>query len=277
GPLPPDQQRPGARHLRRRHVLCAAGDFPGGRGGGFPLRAVRESWQGQCRSLPPAFLPGGAIDIVGEQLRRTIAKDQNTLGLAAIVGFLFSLWWANSGIKSLFDALNIVHRENEKRGFFASNGLSLLFTIGLLIAIAVAVGAAIWVSSWLQNRSLLVVWPVSIVGVAALWAALTFAIALLYRFRPSCSDISWRWISWGSALAALGWLCLSVALSRYAANFGSFDKTYGSLGAAVGFMTWIWLSTVVILCGEEINEILEGEMKPEPPSVPLRLPGRIPP
>ena len=74
-----------------------------------------------------------------------------------------------------------------------------------------------------------------------------------YRAEPT-----WRWISWGSALAALLWLVASVLFSWYAANFGSYNKTYGSLGAVIGFMVWIWLSTVVILLGAEIDAIIDA-------------------
>src|ERR1700746_796064 len=67
----------------------------------------------------------------------------------------------------------------------------------------------------------------------------------------------WRWVTWGSAFAAIAWLAVSILFSWYAANFGSYNKTYGSLGAAVGFMTWIWISLIVILSGAA----LDGEME----------------
>ena len=90
-------------------------------------------------------------------------------------------------------------------------------------------------------------------------------------------DIPWRWISWGSATAALVWLIASMAFSWYAANFGTFNKTYGSLGAGIGFMTWIWISAIVILIGEEVNEILDAARKPEKEAGkahPLGVPGK---
>jgi membrane protein len=99
-------------------------------------------------------------------------------------------------------------------------------------------------------------WPV-------LWVVLTFAIAVLYRFGPGCNDIPWRWLTWGSGLAAFGWLVASMAFSYYAANYGTYNKTYGSLGAGIGFMTWIWISVMVILMGQELNEIIDAAAKPE--------------
>src|SRR5262249_27206547 len=95
-------------------------------------------------------------------------------------------------------------------------------------------------------------WPVLFVGA-------TFAIAVLYCYGPSRRQAKWRWITWGSALAAAAWIGLSLLFSWYAANFGSYNKTYGSLGAVVGFMTWIWISTIVILIGAELDAEIEHQ------------------
>ena len=95
-------------------------------------------------------------------------------------------------------------------------------------------------------------WPV-------LFLVVTFALALIYRYGPSREKPQWRWISWGSALAAAVWLGASILFSWYAANFGSYNKTYGSLGAVIGFMIWIWLSTIVVLIGAEIDAEMEHQ------------------
>ena len=83
------------------------------------------------------------------------------------------------------------------------------------------------------------------------------ALAVIYRYGPSRDEPHWRWISWGSVVAALLWLGLSGLYSYYAASFGTFDKTYGSLGAIIGFMLWIWLSVIVILLGGKLNAEIE--------------------
>jgi len=82
---------------------------------------------------------------------------------------------------------------------------------------------------------------------------------LIYRFGPSREEPQWRWVTWGSAAAAVLWLVMSILFSWYAANFGSYNKTYGSLGAAIGFMTWMWLSFVVILIGAELDAEIENQ------------------
>ncbi|HEY3777898.1 MAG TPA: YihY/virulence factor BrkB family protein [Rhizomicrobium sp.] len=222
-------------------------------------------------------LPGGAIQIIGDQLRRLTANSHRALGLAALIGILVSLWSANSGVKAMFDALNIVLKEQEKRSFIRLNAISLAFTIGglvvalLALVAVVAVPAIIKSNGWPLVRQILDIgrWPV-------LWACIAVGIALLYRFGPSRNDIPWRWISWGSAFASLLWIGASIGFSWYAANFGTYNKTYGSLGAVVGFMIWIWISAIIVLLGEELNEALERMQRPHRPERPhpLGVPGK---
>jgi membrane protein len=93
----------------------------------------------------------------------------------------------------------------------------------------------------------------------AMYLILTLALAVIYRYGPSREAPRWRWITWGSATAALLWLAVSGLFSWYAANFGKFNETYGSLGAAIGFMTWLWISAIVILLGAEVDAEMEHQ------------------
>jgi membrane protein len=93
----------------------------------------------------------------------------------------------------------------------------------------------------------------------ALFIVVSLALAFIYRFGPSRDKPKWRWITWGSALAALTWLVASILFAWYTQNFGSYNKTYGSLGAIIGFMTWIWLSAIVILIGAELDAEMEHQ------------------
>ncbi|CUT12804.1 Ribonuclease BN EC 31 [Bradyrhizobium sp.] len=88
---------------------------------------------------------------------------------------------------------------------------------------------------------------------------LTLALAVIYRYGPSRQTARWRWVTWGSAIAALLWIAVSGAFSWYAANFGKFNETYGSLGAIIGFMTWLWISAIVILLGAEVDAEMEHQ------------------
>jgi membrane protein len=93
----------------------------------------------------------------------------------------------------------------------------------------------------------------------AMFLVLTLALAVIYRYGPSRETARWRWVTWGSAVAALLWIGVSGAFSWYAANFGKFNETYGSLGAVIGFMTWLWISAIVILLGAEIDAEMEHQ------------------
>ena len=208
-----------------------------------------------------AVLPGGAVDIIGEQINSLVAQGGKTLGVTFFTGLAIALWSANAGIKALIDALNVVYGEKEKRGFFKLNALSLTFTVGIIAFMLLAMGAMVALPIVLDQVGLgrltevlikLARWPVMFLVVA-------LVIALLYRYGPSRDTAKWRWITWGSALAALVWIVASILFSWYATNFGSYNKTYGSLGAAIGFMTWIWISTIVILLGAELDAEMEHQ------------------
>jgi membrane protein len=207
------------------------------------------------------FIPGGAADVAREQLTRVATKGDRTLGFTFAIGLAISLWSANAAMKALFDTLNIVYGEKEKRGFFKLNAMSLGFTVGGMAFLLAALGAVVVTPVVLQlvglpNTTQLLIrlgrWP-------ALFVALTLALACIYRFGPSRQAPKWTWITWGSTAATILWLAASALFSWYAANFGTFNETYGTLGAAIGFMTWLWISAIVILLGAELNAEMEHQ------------------
>ncbi len=207
------------------------------------------------------LVPSEGLQIVRDQLQRLAAEDRASLGLRFAFSLALSLWSANAGLKAVFDALNVAYDESEKRGFFRLNAISLLFTAGVIAFLLLAIAAIVVVPAFLQLVPLpggsglvmaLARWPLLLVVVALL-------LSLMYRFGPSRDAPRWQWVSWGSAFAAFAWLGVSALFSWYAANFGSYNKTYGSLGAVIGFMTWIWLSAAVILLGALINAEAEHQ------------------
>jgi membrane protein len=205
------------------------------------------------------ILPGGGMTVIEEQLTRLAAQGSGSLTFGLVLGLLVSLWSANGGMKALFDALNVVYGEKEKRSFVQLNAVSLAFTLGMLCFAIIALAAIVAVPvilpalpDFLGTLINWARWPVMAVLIAVV-------LALIYRYGPSRDEPKWRWISWGSVLAAIGWLAFSAAYSFYAANFGTFNETYGSLGAAIGFMLWIWLSVTVILLGGKLNASIEHQ------------------
>jgi membrane protein len=208
-----------------------------------------------------SFLPGGTMDIVKDQADRVLAKGDVKLGTAFLFSFLLAVWSANGGIKAVIDALNVAYEEKEKRGFFKLNAVSLAFTFGGLIAVLVAIGAIVALPLVLSAMGLNSVtdaiirygrWPVLVLMIL-------LGLAVLYRYAPSRRSPQWKWISVGSAFATVAWLIGSALLSFYLANYGHYDATYGSLGAAIGLMVWMWMSAIVILLGAELNAEIEHQ------------------
>jgi membrane protein len=207
------------------------------------------------------FMPGGAIDVAREQLTRVASKGNQTLGLTFIIGLAVSLWSANAAMKSLFDTLNIVYGEKEKRGFLKLNAMSLAFTLAAITFILAVLGAIVVLPVVLNYISLsnLADLLIRIVRWPAMFLAVALGLACIYRFGPSREAPRWRWITWGSVVATILWLGASALFSWYAANFGKFNETYGSLGGAIGFMTWLWISAIVSLLGAELDAELEHQ------------------
>jgi membrane protein len=212
-------------------------------------------------SLVGGLLPGGGVEIIQEQVNRIAAKGETKLGFAFAFGLGLALWSANAGMKALVDALNVIYDEKEKRGFIKLNFVSLVLTAGGILAILTAVGAIVvlplvlsyvGLGGWTETLLRLLRWPVLIFVVI-------FGLAVLYRFGPSREHPRWEWLSVGSVLAAVAWLGSSALLSFYLANFANYDATYGSLGAAIGMMMWMWISSIVILVGAELNSEIEHQ------------------
>ena len=205
-------------------------------------------------------LPSGGIDILAEQVKRVTAKGDTALGLTALIGIGLSVWSANGGVKHVFDALNLVYGEREKRGFLTLNLVSLGFTAGALLFVVLALAGIVAVPVAFQTLGLGGdAWWLALLRWPALFLVVIALLAVLYRYGPSRDAPRWRWVTPGGVLAAFLWLAGSALFSWYVANFGSYDKTYGSLGAAIGFMTWIWLSTTIVLLGAQLNAELEHQ------------------
>jgi membrane protein len=205
-------------------------------------------------------VPSGALEIIGEQVKRIAAKGDTTLGLTFFTGIVLSLWSANGGMKAVFSALNIVYEERETRSFVWLNLRSLAFTAGALLFIILALVGIVVVPAAIAIIGLSTeAWYIALLRWPVLLFAVLGGLALLYRYGPSRDAPRWRWVTWGSALAAVAWVVTSLGFSWYVANFGKYNETYGSLGAVIGFMTWIWISTTIVLIGAEVNAEMEHQ------------------
>jgi membrane protein len=164
-------------------------------------------------------------------------------------------------MKSIFDALNIIYDEDEKRGLVWFNLVALFFTVCTVAAAGVAIALVVVFPLLLAALGLSGVdypiigylrWPMMLV-------LMIFGLAVLYRCGPSRRSAQWRWISVGSIFAALAWLAVSSLFSWYLGNFANYNATYGALGAVVGLMMWMWFSTIVVLVGAELNSEIEHQ------------------
>ncbi|RXT24628.1 MULTISPECIES: YihY/virulence factor BrkB family protein [unclassified Bosea (in: a-proteobacteria)] len=206
-------------------------------------------------SILATIMPADAYELLREQSLKLSSQGEGKLGMSLIISLALSIWSANAGMKAVFDALNVAYGEDEKRGFVALNLISLAFTAGVLIFALVGGFAVIAVPLLLEWLYLGPVaepiiqvgrWPMLIVVLAA-------GLSVLYRFGPSRDQAQWRWVSPGAIVAVLVWISASISFSWYVANFENYDKTYGTVGAAIGLMMWMWISATIILVGAELN------------------------
>jgi len=226
----------------------------------YGLFADPHTVETTLRSLEDV-LPGGGAQIITAQVHSLAAKSGTALSFGLVIGLATSLWSTNSGTKSLFDALNVVYEEKETRSYVRRTLLSMAFTLAGLVFILLALAALVVLPAvlgvvglrdavealvrWLR-------WPLLLV-------VMTVILSAVYRFGPDRRHARWQWLSWGSVMASVVWVAFSLLFSWYVAGFGNYDKTYGSLGAAIGFMTWIWLSATIVLVGAELNAELEHQ------------------
>ena len=228
----------------------------------FGLVADPAAIQQQLSSMQ-GVVPEGALQIIGNQIQQLQSQGGGTLGLYFFIGLAISLWSANAGVKSVFDALNVVYDEPERRSFVQYNLQALLFTLGGIFFIILAVAGIVVLPAVLAFIGLqsMAGWIISILRWPLLLVAILVALALLYRYGPSREQAEWRWVSPGSIFTAVVWLAGSILFSWYVSNFGAYNKTYGSLGAIIGFMVWMWLSATIVLVGAEINAESESQTR----------------
>ena len=207
-----------------------------------------------------AILPRDAVALIGAQMIRLATQGHTTLSAAFVVSTLLSVWSANAGMKSMVDALNITFDETEKRDYVRRSLFTYVATLGALIFLALVISVLIAAPVFFHDLGLrrLGVWwgPVRWLTVFLIAAG---AFILLYRYGPSRRHARWRWVVFGGLGAALAWMAVSLAFSWYVNNVAHFGVTYGSLGAMIAYMLWVWVSAMVVLTGAELNAEIEHQ------------------
>ena len=201
-------------------------------------------------------LPADAAHLVGQQLIEVVRASDDKKGFGLLAALGIALFGARNGSGAIITALNVAYEQQETRGFVALNLLALATTAASVVA---ALAAVMAIAMLTRIEALLPQVPDALIlgGRIAAYTVLALigaaASAALYRFCPSRPRAHWVWLTPGSLLATVGWLCLTLGFGAYAARFGHYNATYGSLSAIVVLLTWLYLSSYLLLLGAELN------------------------
>ncbi len=207
------------------------------------------------------MLPAGGFDLIAERISSLSASHNTTLGLTFFASLSIALWSTHSATLAIFDAMNVAYDETEKRGLVRLNLVGLAFTICAMVSAALIIGLVaiiplvltyIWLDRFEEQMALVVRWPI-------LFLIVAIATTAVYRFGPSRQPAKLRWLTWGSVLVTVSWFVMSLGFSFYLKHFANYDATYGTLGALIGFLVWIWLSILILIVGGELNAELEHQ------------------
>ena len=202
--------------------------------------------------------PDSAADTFAGPIQ-SLTENRGAAGIMFFVGLGVALWSASNYVGAFMRASNIIWETPEGRPFAKRRPLQVGVTLLLIVLFALvalslvltgpivqAVGDAIGVGSTALTIWEIAKWPV-------LLAVLIFMVALIYYTAPNVKVPGFKWITAGSVIAVVGWIVASAAFAFYVANFGAYDKTYGSLGAVVTLLIWVWISNLALLFGMELN------------------------
>jgi membrane protein len=189
----------------------------------------------------------------------SITSNRGAAGVLFVIGILAALWSASGYVSAFSDAANVIYEVEEGRPFWKLKPLQLAVTLVLILLAAFVALALVLTgpivgalgSSLGIGDTALTVWRF------AKWPAMLVLVLLifgvLYYATPNARVSGVRWITGGAVLALVAWIVASVAFALYVANFGSYDKTYGTLGGVVVFLLWMWITNMAILLGAELN------------------------
>lgn len=209
------------------------------------------------------ILPAQAWEILRNQLHLLTSQSGTILSISALIGILLTLWSARLGTGALMTALNIVYKEEEKRSLIRSNLTALLLTLGGILFSAATLSLIVALPTLLSYIGLGQITEVLLIWLRwpLLAVVIIFSLAVLYRIGPSRRSPRWEWVSIGAIAATLLWMLGSALFSFYVSHFGSYNETYGSLGAVVILMLWFWLTALSVLIGAELNAEMEHQTK----------------
>ena len=204
-----------------------------------------------------ALLPRETANLINESLNALLTKRNGSLNIRLLISLGLAIWGARAGTSAMMSGLNAATERREQRSFLHFQLLALGLTLGAIVFAIIALTAVAIVpviiaflpidevlQSWLAYAR----WPV--LGVFIL-----LALDVIYRFGPSLTRPRWRLLSVGTIFAGSGWILASWIFSFYVTRFGTYDATYGSLGAVIVLLLWFWLSALIVLTGATIDSV----------------------
>jgi len=206
--------------------------------------------------------PGPAKEIFTTAIQN-LQKSQGAAGVVFVVGLAAAIWSASGYVAAFMRASNQIYEVEEGRPFWKKAPVRLGVTLALGVLLVVSVLAVVLTGSLADHAGRLLGIgdaAVTVWGIAkwpVLLVIISFMFALLYWASPNVKQPGFRWISPGGLLAVVLWVIASGAFAVYVGNFGSYNKTYGTLGGVIAFLVWLWISNIAVLLGAEFNAELE--------------------
>jgi membrane protein len=206
-------------------------------------------------------LPHDAARVIGEQLTAMTQTRQSRTALGLLSAIALAIYGSMRGATSVISALNRTYGENETRSIVRTTGLSLIITLGMIVALLAALAA---IAAMSLIGSIIHLPPIVERGVTGgAWLATTLVVGILiaavYRYGPDREDAKWLWLIPGALFASAGALLGTLLFGLYVSRFASYNATYGALGAVVCFLMWLYLTAYVLLVGSEFNAEIEHQ------------------
>jgi membrane protein len=227
----------------------------------YGLFADPHSVIDQMRTLT-AFLPTDVVKLIGDQLMTSVTSSQGAKGAGITLAAAVAIYGGTNGAAAVITALNIAYEEKEKRSlllfYLIAVGMTLCALVLALVMLA-ATAAAASLGRLIPRASDLTVFAGKVATDLCLVLVAAAVAATLYRFGPSREDAKWKWITPGSAFTAISWLILTLLFGFYVSNLTDYGATYGSLGAVVALLTWLYLSAYAFVFGAELNSEIEHQ------------------
>jgi membrane protein len=204
-------------------------------------------------------MPQEALHLVQDNVRDIVTQQRG--GLLSL-GIVVALWSASAAMSAIMDALNRAYGVEEGRPYWKAKGTAVLLTIGFIGFTVISIILLMFgpqIGGWIATKlglSAIFHMALNILRWPVILFLITLAMAVLYYFAPDVEQ-EWKWITPGSIFAVVGWTLASLAFSYYVNNFGSYNETYGSIGAIIVLLTWMYLTGLFILIGGEINSEIE--------------------